>query len=77
MEQLTTQEKSQLKAVIRSPQWRIVERVAEMMCVKVKENVPIRDSEWETLREVLQQEGQIQGIRKLMQELFLQAAEES
>ena len=72
---ITSQEKSQIKALIYSPQWKTIERVAELLVAKIQEENPVRDSEYETLKTLLMQEGQKQGIKRLLQELFLQAGE--
>ena len=72
---ITSQEKSQIKALIHSPQWATIERVADLLVEKIQEENPVRDNQWETIKTLLMQEGQKAGIKRFLQELFLQASE--
>lgn len=62
-----------LKLLFQSPQWRVVEQVATELVNKLKTDSVVRDSEWETLKIALLNEGQVRGIKSLLQELFDQA----
>ena len=72
---ITSQEKSQIKALIHSPQWATIERVADLLVEKIQEEIQIKDTEWETIKSLLQSEGKKEGIKRFLQELMLQASE--
>lgn len=72
---ITSQEKSQIKALIHSPQWATIERVADLLVEKIQEEIQIKDNEWETIKSLLQSEGKKEGIKRFLQELMLQASE--
>lgn len=67
---LTEKERSQLLSLLQTPQWGAVEAVANNLCDKLAYDSTIRASEWDTLSETLLKEGQIRGIRRLLQELY-------
>mgnify|MGYP007031185404 CR=1 FL=1 len=75
MKQLSQQEISGIKQLLNSPYWKTVENVAEQIINKIREEGIIKDNEWETLKTAVNQEGQVQGIRRLFQELWLQINE--
>ena len=66
-------EKSQIRQILSSPQWQTVELLANTLMAKIREDTPIRDTEWDTLKAVLAQEGKVQGIKEFIQELYKQA----
>mgnify|MGYP001604636539 CR=1 FL=1 len=66
---LTDMEKSQLRSILQTPQWRTFERIAELLIAKIKDDSALRETNEATLREFLLQEGKIQGIRQFFQEL--------
>ena len=72
---LSSQEKAQLRALIQSPQYKTLERLASLLIDKIQNNVPIRENEYETMKTLFMQEGQKEGIKKLLQEIFLNASE--
>jgi dihydroneopterin aldolase len=67
---ITSSEKNLLKNLIQSPGFRIVENVAKELIEQVKDQSNLRETEWETAKNVALEEGQIGGIRKLLQELY-------
>lgn len=67
---ISNQERSQIKALLQSPVWASVQHVADEYCAKIKEDSPLRESEWETLKSLLTQEGKIEGIKSFIGELF-------
>lgn len=73
---LSDQEKSSIKFLLSSPHWKVIESLAEQIIGKIREDSVIKDSEWETLKSVVDSEGQIKGIRRLFQELWLQLNEQ-
>ncbi len=68
---MTDQQKSYIKHLVQSPEWRFIEDFAKQLTDKIKEDSTIRDSEWETIKFTLQREGKIEGIKNLLQEMFI------
>ena len=69
---LTQQEQSRLRGLVSSADWAILQRLADLVCQRIKSNPLSRESEWELTRSTLEQEGQIQGIRKFIDEIVNQ-----
>jgi hypothetical protein len=63
-------EKSQIKQLVQSYQWPVIERFAEELKKKIREDDCSRDTQWETLKTLLLKEGQVRGITRLIQELY-------
>lgn len=63
-------EREQIKSLLQSPQWQAVELVANRLKDKISNEANVGDSEWETVRNTLLNEGQKRGINRLMQELY-------
>lgn len=72
---LTPQQLGSLKNLLQSPQWKIVEAVAEEFCNETKQASPLRNTEWDTIRELLRQEGKVEGVKNLLQKLYQYAGE--
>ena len=70
----TKGERDQIRFMLSDPKWRTIERVAEEVCKKIYAESKIRDTEWDTLKEVLTREGEAQGIKRFLQELYSQVA---
>ena len=69
---MTKQEQSQIRNLIQSPQWATLERLAQLVVDKIKDDSTIRETEWETLKATVEQEGEVRGIKRLLQEIMLQ-----
>ena len=65
-------EKSQIRSLIFSPQWKAIERIAEDIIVKFRAENTLKETEWETLRDTLLKEGRAQGVEQFFQELIKQ-----
>ena len=72
---LSQSEKSGIKQLLSSPHWKTVENVAEQIINRIREEEGIKDSEWETVKNAIDKESQVKGIRRLFQELWLQTNE--
>jgi len=70
---ITKDERAQLKGLIQDPKFRTFERVANLLCDKIAYESSVRETEWETLRTTLTQDGKIRGIKQLIQELYEEA----
>lgn len=66
---ISDRDKQNLKQLIFSPQWKVVEQVVEMMCQDIRGRSKITDTEWETLKKILTDEGEERGIKRLMQQI--------
>lgn len=67
---LSNPEKMQLRQLVQSPQWGTMERLANMLCDKMKEESAVKDTEWDTLKTTLLNEGIIRGIKSLVKEVY-------
>ena len=65
-------EKSQVRGLIYSPQWKTIEKVAEMVVQKFRGENTLKETEWETLRDTVLKEGKAQGVEQFFQELINQ-----
>lgn len=67
---LTELEKSQIRGLIFSPQWKTIERVADMVIQKFRGENTLKETEWETLRDTILKEGRASGVEIFFQELM-------
>ena len=67
---LTKTEQAQIKAVVQSPQWSAVELLATRIIENIKDDSVVTDSEWETIKKALLNEGKTRGIREFIQEIY-------
>ena len=72
----TTGEKEQIRQLIGTPQWATVEALANQLCETIERDTVVGDSEWDTLKKALLDEGQVRGIRKFIAELYKEAQRE-
>ena len=63
-------QKKQIKYLVSSPQWSAVDQLAVSLCGKISGESPVRDTEWETLKTTLGNEGMVRGIQFFLQELW-------
>lgn len=66
-------DKNAIRTVLQSKEWQIIERIAQEIISQIKEGSNLKDTEWETVKAVALEEGQIQGINRFVQELYKQA----
>ena len=69
---LSQSEKSGIKQLLSSLHWKTVETIAEQIISRIREEEGIKDSEWETVKNAIDKESQVKGIRRLFQELWFQ-----
>ena len=67
---LNNQEKSQIKALLQSSHWAMVERLAELVIKDIEDTPLIRDSQWETTKATFEKEYQVKGIRHFLSEFY-------
>ena len=63
-------EQKQIKALVQEPKWQTLENLVEELIEKIRDDSIVGDSEWETLRTALLNEGRIRGMRDLIQEAY-------
>ena len=66
-------EKSQVRGLVFSPQWKTIEKVAELVIQKFRGENTLKETEWETLRDTVLKEGKAQGVEQFFQELLNQS----
>ena len=62
-----------LQRLVTSPEWKIVENIANQVIDQVKEDPKAQSTQWETIKKTLLAEGQTSGIRRLLQEIHKHA----
>lgn len=70
---MTKSEQSQIKTLLQSPQWRTVELLVNAFCDKISYDSVVRESEWDTIKTALINEGKVRGIKEFIQEMYNQA----
>lgn len=70
---MTEQELAQLRGIVQSPQWQTVIAFSEKLCVSIKTEPLTYDTEWESTRDTLINEGQVRGIKNLLQSIGREA----
>lgn len=70
MDNLTTIEKQQLKALVKSAQFPTFERFIDLLRTRWQTDSSIRDTEWETTKAFLLKEGRVEGLKSLIQEMY-------
>ena len=69
-------ERQILRHFIFSPTWKVIEGLAETMIQSIEKRSRSFDSEWETIRHTLLDEGQVTGVRNLMQNIITLAGQD-
>ncbi len=72
---ITDRDRAALRNLFQSPGWRVVEQITKELTDQYKSDPVVRDTEWETLKTALMNEGRVRGINSLLQELMEQAHE--
>lgn len=70
---ITQRDRSALRTLMQSTAWKSVEQIAEQLSDKYKSDTVVRDTEWETLKTALLNEGIVRGIKTLLEEIMAQA----
>jgi hypothetical protein len=70
---LSKGEKSHLLSLLRSQDWPIAEKLAQLLIQKIIDAPASSATEWETVKSALQKEYQVEGIRLLLKEIENQA----
>ena len=67
---ITKGEQQQIKSLLQTPQWQVAEMIANKFRDKLAYDSPVRETEWDTIKTTLIKEGQIQGIKIFIEELY-------
>lgn len=73
---LTKGEKSLILNLLRSQQWEVVSKLSNLLIQKIIDSPISSSSEWDTIKSSLNKEGQIEGIRRLLQEIEKEALDQ-
>lgn len=73
MMQLTDNEKNLLRTWYLTPQYKVFERLISIMMSEINDRPTLADTEWETIRNCVELEGQKNGLRRLQQEILSHA----
>lgn len=68
---MSSQQESFLRNLVQSSNWSVIENLAKEIVTKIRDESTIRDSEWETIKTTLQKEGKVEGIKQLLQEMYM------
>lgn len=68
--ELSNTEKIQIRQLLQSPQWATAERLASLLTDSIAYNSKVKETQWDTMRTLLLEEGEVRGIRKYIQELY-------
>jgi len=68
---MTQKTKQLLQSLVNSPQWEAIKSVAEETIINIRNENMLKDTAGETFKEVALQEGQIRGIKRLLDNIFL------
>lgn len=71
---MTQAEQSSIKQILQSKSWPAAERLANLVCEQIQAESVERETEFETLKAVFKQSGQVAGIRRFMQEMYHNAS---
>jgi len=63
-------QKEQIRKLVSSPYWELLKQIAESLHHEIQKRNKIKDTEWETLKELLINEGKCQGIKEFLQFIF-------
>lgn len=63
-------QKEQLTHLLQSPAWKNVEDVANELCDRIMYENTLESTEWETLKHTVHNDGQVQGIKRFLKELY-------
>lgn len=63
-------QRSQIRALLTSPQWASLELLAKELCAKIDDETIVSETEWLTLQTALMNEGQVRGINRFLKEIY-------
>lgn len=67
---LSEQDKQKIKSLLFTPTWSVLEQVALDMTNEIRARSKTGDSEWDTARKAVADEGEERGIMKFLQRLL-------
>lgn len=67
------QDRDKLRQLMQDPKWPVIEMIANSVVDNIQDQSPVRDTIDLTVKEAYTQDGKVQGIRNLIQELYNQA----
>lgn len=62
-------QKQQLLSLMQSPQWNVIDQIANGLCDRIAYNEVAADTQWDLVKTKLTDDGKIAGIRQLLKTL--------
>lgn len=69
---ITNGDRNLLKNLFLSPTWKVLEHIADLYVEKINTEIVVKDSEWDTVKTALMNEGRKRGIGDFIKELLEQ-----
>lgn len=67
---ITKAEQQQILSILQDPRWQVVEAEANKLCDLIRYDTVVSDTSYGTLKNALMNEGQVVGIKKLLNHLY-------
>lgn len=67
-------QRAQLLQLLQSPQWAIIDQFQQDLCDKIQYESKLQDTEWDTIKKLIGDEGQVAGIKRFIKELYKEAS---
>jgi hypothetical protein len=74
---LSDNEKLQIRQMLQNPQWQAIEHLITETCANLESESTVRETEWDTVKTTLTNDGMIKGIRHLSQEIWKHAHDQN
>ncbi len=69
---LNEHEKSQIRSLIQDQRWGVLVKLSDEFMAHIKNDDPVRETEWDTIKATISQGAKIEGIKNFIQEIFKQ-----
>lgn len=67
---MTTNEKSLIRQLMQGPQFKVLEDLQKEIIDRIVNDTKVMNTEWETVRKTLLDQGQVDGINRFFKELY-------
>lgn len=67
---MTDQDKQTLRSLLFTPHWKVLEQLADEMCREINGRTKVGETEFETVKKAINDEGEQRGIRSVLQRIF-------
>ena len=70
---MTNQQRSQIKAMIQSSQWGVIEFLEQEIEKEIWQEGIIRSTQWETIKQAIRAESKVEGMREFIKRMYKEA----